>query len=47
MTGLQVLYSRIARQLDHDYLTDTAGAHSATMDRRQDLQSELNACDTA
>ncbi|MEX5272049.1 hypothetical protein [Kocuria sabuli] len=47
MADLQVLHSRITRQLDHDYLTDPAGPHCATMDRCQDLQSELNTRDTA
>ena len=47
MTDLQVLYSRITRQLDHDYLTDPAGPHGWTIDRCQALQSELNTRDTA
>ena len=47
MAGLQVLHSRITRQLDHDYLTDPAGPHSATMDRRYELAAELDARDTA
>ncbi|MEX5304850.1 hypothetical protein RF644_03755 [Kocuria sp. CPCC 205258] len=47
MADLQVLHSRITRQLDHDYLTDPAGPHFSTMDRCHDLQSELNARDTA
>ncbi|GGG67364.1 hypothetical protein GCM10011374_34510 [Kocuria dechangensis] len=47
MAELQVLHSRITRQLDHDYLTDPAGPHAATMDRCQDLQDELNTRDTA
>lgn len=47
MADLQVLHSRITRQLDHDYLTDPAGPHSATLDRCQELLSELNTRDAA
>ena len=47
MADLQVLHSRICRQLDHDYLTDPAGPHSATMDRCQELLTELDTRDTA
>ncbi|MEX5262392.1 hypothetical protein [Kocuria sp. CPCC 205263] len=47
MADLQILHSRITRQLDHDYRTDPAGPHFSTMDRCQDLHSELNARDTA
>ncbi|HSK32592.1 MAG TPA: hypothetical protein VK903_03835 [Propionicimonas sp.] len=47
MADLQVLHSRITRQLDHDYLTDPAGPHVSTVDRCQELQAELNARDTA
>ncbi|MFI7484179.1 hypothetical protein ACH9EU_17405 [Kocuria sp. M1R5S2] len=47
MADLQVLHSRITRQLDHDYLTDPAGPDCSTMDRRQELQAELDARDTA
>lgn len=47
MGDLQVLHSRITRQLDHDYLTDPAGPHVSTMDRCQDLRAELNARDGA
>lgn len=47
MNDLQVLHSRITRQLDHDYLTDPAGPHPGTMDRHHDLLAELDARDTA
>ncbi|MFI7582966.1 hypothetical protein ACH9DO_04140 [Kocuria sp. M1N1S27] len=47
MADLQVLHSRIARQLDHDHLTDPAGPHPCTMDRQQDLLAELDTRDTA
>ncbi|MFI7580751.1 hypothetical protein [Kocuria kalidii] len=47
MADLQVLHSRITRQLDHDYLTDPAGPHPATMDRSVELAAELDARDTA
>lgn len=47
MAELQVLHSRITRQLDHDYLTDPAGPDSSTLDRRQELLVELNTRDTA
>lgn len=45
MADLQVLHSRITRQLDHDYLTDPAGPDPATADRQQELLTELNARD--
>ncbi|MEX5258419.1 hypothetical protein [Kocuria arenosa] len=47
MAELQVLHSRITRQLDHDYLTDPAGPHPVTMDRGLELAAELDARDTA
>ena len=47
MAELQVLHSRITRQLDHDYLTDPVGPHFSTMDRRQELLTELDTRDTA
>ncbi|MGQ1838635.1 hypothetical protein ACT4S2_09270 [Kocuria turfanensis] len=47
MAELQVLHSRITRQLDHDWLTDPDGPHCCTMDRRQELLAELDARDTA
>ena len=39
---LQLLHSRICRQLDHEYLTDPAGPHPVTLDRRQELIEELH-----
>ncbi|MEX5258539.1 hypothetical protein [Kocuria arenosa] len=47
MAELQVLHSRITRQLDHDYLTDPAGPHTWTVDRSFELAAELDARDTA
>ena len=47
MTELQVLHSRITRQLDHEYLVDPAGPHFSTMDRCQELLTELDTRDTA
>ena len=47
MADLQVLHSRITRQLDHDYLTDPAGPHCSTTDRNVELAAELDARDTA
>ncbi|WP_154676732.1 MULTISPECIES: hypothetical protein [Kocuria] len=47
MTELQVVHSRVIRQLDRGYLTDPTGPYSATTDRCQDLQAELDARDTA
>lgn len=43
---LQVLHSRVTRQLDREYLTDPAGPHPCTLDRCQDLLAELDARDT-
>ncbi|MGQ1795834.1 hypothetical protein ACT4S5_01645 [Kocuria oceani] len=45
MSELQVLHSRICRQLDRDYLTDPAGPHPCTTDRLQDVLHELDARD--
>ena len=47
MTELQVVHSRVIRQLDRGYLTDPTGPYSATTDRCQDLHAELDARDTA
>jgi hypothetical protein len=47
MADLQVLHSRITRQLDHDYLTDPAGPHTWTVDRSFEVAAELDARDTA
>ena len=44
---LQVLHSRITRQLDHDYLTAPAGPHPCTLDRRQQLLEEFDTRDAA
>lgn len=41
LVGVQVLHSRICCQLDHEYLTDPAGPHPVTLDRRQELVAEL------
>ena len=45
MADLQVLHSRITRQLDHDHLTDPTGPHPCTLDRRFELATELDARD--
>ncbi|MEX5235117.1 hypothetical protein [Kocuria arenosa] len=45
MTELQVLHSRICRQLDREYLTEPHGPHPCTTDRLQDLCGELDARD--
>lgn len=42
LVELQVLHSRICRQLDYEYLTDP-GPHPLTMDRHGDLVDELDA----
>ncbi len=47
MAQLQVLHSRVTRQLDHDYLTDPAGPHCCTTDRCQELVAELDTRDGA
>ena len=47
MVQLQVLHSRITRQLDHDYLTAPVGPHPWTLDRRQQLLEEFDARDAA
>ncbi|MUN63785.1 hypothetical protein GMA12_11645 [Kocuria sediminis] len=47
MAALQVLHSRITRQLDHDYRTDPDGPHCCTLDRCQELDAELNTRDAA
>ncbi len=47
MTELQVLHSRITRQLDHDYLTDPIGPHCWTLDQCHELDAEPDARDTA
>ena len=47
MGELQVLHSRICRQLDLDYLTGPDGPHPCTTDRLQDVLDELDARDAA
>jgi hypothetical protein len=41
LAELQMLHSRITRQLDHEYL-DPAGPHPVTLDRAQELVEELD-----
>ena len=43
VTQLQVLHSRICSQLDWEYLTDPAGPHPVTLDRRRMLLDALDA----
>jgi hypothetical protein len=43
LVALQVLHSRICRQLDHDHLTDPDGPHPITLDRHHQLVVELRA----
>ena len=38
---LQILHSRICRQLEGEYLTDPQGAHPITQDRLHELQIEF------
>ncbi|MFF0991406.1 hypothetical protein [Kocuria nitroreducens] len=47
MAELQVLHSRICRQLDREYLTAPDGPHPCTTDRLQDVLGELDARDHA
>lgn len=47
MGELQVLHSRICRQLDRDYLTGPDGPHPCTTDRLHDVLAELDARDAA
>jgi len=42
LVELQVLHSRICRQLDREYLTDSAGPHPLTLDRHCELGIELD-----
>ncbi|PLC10841.1 hypothetical protein AUQ48_16085 [Kocuria flava] len=44
---IHVLHSRVCRQLDHEYLTDPAGAHPVTLDRHHELVAELDDRDAA
>ncbi|TDL46542.1 hypothetical protein [Kocuria rosea] len=43
MTELQVLHSRMCRQLDQEYLTAPYGPHPCTTGRLQDVLGELDA----
>lgn len=43
VTQLQVLHSQICSQLDWEYLTDPAGPHPVTLDRRRALIEALDA----
>lgn len=47
MGELQVLHSRICRQLDREYLTGPEGPHPCTTDRLQEVVHELDARDAA
>lgn len=47
MAELQVLHSRICRQLDREYLTTPHGPHPCTTDRLHDVLGELDARDNA
>lgn len=38
---LQILHSRICRQLESEYLTDPEGRHPITVDRLHELQIEF------
>ena len=38
---LQILHSRICRQLEREYLTEPEGAHPITQDRLHELQIEF------
>ncbi|HST71863.1 MULTISPECIES: hypothetical protein [Kocuria] len=41
LVELQVLHSRIACQLDHEYLDNPDGPHPVTQDRHEELLAEL------
>lgn len=43
MTELHVLHSRVARQLEREYLTTPSGAHPLTLERYRELTVELDA----
>jgi len=47
MGQLQVLHSRVCRQLDREYLTGVDGPHPCTVDRLQEICGELDARDAA
>lgn len=42
LTELQVLHSRVCRQLEQEYLADPDGPHPVTQDRCQELVAELD-----
>ncbi|MFE7630955.1 hypothetical protein [Kocuria sp. NPDC057446] len=42
LTELQVLHSRVCRQLEQEYLADPDGPHPVTQDRCQDVVAELD-----
>jgi hypothetical protein len=42
LTELQVLHSRVTRQLDREYRTDPSGPHPVTLDRAEELADELD-----
>jgi len=42
LVELQVLHSRVCRQLDREYLTEPAGPHPLTLDRHCELGIELD-----
>lgn len=42
LAELQVLHSRVSRQLEQEYLTDPEGPHPVTRDRCQELADELD-----
>lgn len=43
LVELQVLHSRIACQLEHEYLENPDGPHPVTQDRNEELVAELEA----
>ncbi|MEX5237889.1 hypothetical protein [Kocuria arenosa] len=42
LTELQVLHSRVCRQLEKEYLAAPDGSHPVTQDRCQELAAELD-----
>ena len=42
LTELQVLHSRVCRQLEKEYLAAPDGSHPVTLDRCQELVAELD-----
>ena len=43
LVELQVLHSRIACQLEHEYLENPEGPHPVTQDRNEELVAEIEA----